>query len=387
MNNTDFQKLIRDGGGTKGAVGSNSTKSNKEIAREAVEAEFSNRRRKRRSHGADGYSDDSADENGDRHSRRRTTDLQPTQLRRKKELAGDSKYRDRAQERREGVVDTDLPPDLSTILVDRGHEIKKHNKLTLTSLEEEIVSPFPKDLDEVKALILSGSIVCKTNLGKDVLSYLERKFHDSIADAIVEVTPAGRVAQRTAFTFSIRAHPGDIKHAWDVPNEQTFASDLPSGCEMVSRLSGSLLGRINQALTREHVQQNQSTAQNSSNENNREKAIAEDMGTGSDEDIFENVGEYDPTADEDGAAKPTVVGPIFGIATVSKERISHKDTVSNLEHDLSLAGKLSGFTPTGGYDDDADMDYDMEAADRGDESDDSAKKKRKKRKNKETSDE
>ena len=255
MNNDAFRDLVRK---------RVEPKSTREIAREAVQAEF---RRKRRRGG------DSSDEDDSRYNKQKKHKERVQE----EEFNDDSTYRDRAKERRDGkqpLQEDDLPEDTTEDL---------DNVLREATRTNETVDKKHFAETKAEALVLldpksSTLLVPRTTMGKSFLSVLQSHY---FPDHSKEAAPS------STFSFTLRAHPGDIARAWEIPFERTAA---PVRRERCSPLTSSLLEQIGESFTRRQRRQEDET-----NKKNAPK-IKEAEEDESEDDIFGDAGDYDPTA-------------------------------------------------------------------------------------------
>jgi len=271
MDNEAFKDLVRGrAGGGGGGKKARKDKTTKEIAREAVEAEFrvGGKRRKRKR--ADGYDDDSDDSGGASSAGGAADDSAATKKRnwhrnqwedngddeeKEEDLDRSNKYRDRAKERREGGVvagssgreplrqeqqfDTMLLPtsvkglDRSIILKVQQHRQQEERQPALFLPQDE-----KQALDLLSAYSSSAGAAGSSSshlrpptsaLGKELVRYVQQTYGCSddasrIADASFGAsTSSGRAVQRSTLTFSLRADPRNWARSWEVPLEARTA--------------------------------------------------------------------------------------------------------------------------------------------------------------------
>lgn len=299
MNNGAFQRLVRDKAGIN--------KTSKEIAREAVEAEFKGGGNKRKRDAY--YSSDDGGGHSDTERRKSRRVGRPNETMTPKEpseldlLAG--KYRDRALERREGGKAYTTPVPTTKSAADQifddvveAFESGDRRKLTqIRVLEADYfaISRPPKTSDETLAWIASPITSPATALGKNMLEYL-RQQHLPSDPTTIAVTAAGRHVQRSELTFSVStADPRDQRRSWERPLEQTFASANADLAAKMTPCHDELLQQIQRCLDMHHK----------SEEAKRKAvdaqavvpaAIGRNTDDDDDEDIFERAGDYDGAA-------------------------------------------------------------------------------------------
>lgn len=277
MNNESFRKLLKSGS-ISGKAQSKDGKSSKEIAREAVEQEFRERRSKR-GRDEDYLSDDEEDDDDDdmdRESKNKSKKEEEKELaeeeakaaRAKEKKNKKIKYRDRAKERRDGRSDgfqdthgmaKNLDEDMSKFLggdeehthlvkgLDRtlaekvrrdemGNQADTHNEdLDLDQIMEEASA---KAKEKRKATIASSkrsvselTPIASTTLTSGMLSYLKRleesrktdkeSLNYSMTGNTASLT--GQSISRTTLTFSLDANVHDREKSWELPEEKTMS--------------------------------------------------------------------------------------------------------------------------------------------------------------------
>lgn len=293
-------------------------KSTKEIAREAVEEEFRTRKRKRRGGGGGGSSsEESGDSDNDDNEKEQKSlkDDQFIPLAVKKKAPKESKYRDRAKERREGKnVDYQALQAEQALLEGRvaaaasGDDSGQMDSVTMSKYlggdeehthlvkgldvalarkvkremvastrdgeqprKQEAVEPrvkdenekkkrirIVKDADEARAFLQRTTAASvSSELGRQVLTHLKRTHLPprKLSEVIVEKSPAGFAIERTSLTFSTRSDPRIKSRAWEVPLESMQAAtraDVDAERNGVISLDDTLIQQIKTAFS-EHA--------------------------------------------------------------------------------------------------------------------------------------
>lgn len=417
MNNDAFKQLVRE---------RSNPKSSKEIAREAVEDEFRQNRKKRKRRGGGGGSSDESESDGDNEKDRRKKNKQRQQKQDSKdadaEIGPDADlYRDRAKERREGNnadyqdsqrllsgmtaaakdgqdVDiehlskflggdeayTHLVKGLDVTLAKRSvnTDVSAHRQRTQET-EQTREPTLAKTAEEAMELIATD-IRIVSELGTGILDYLRNTYlPNREVPTPDEVTPEGLAVQRSTLTFSLKADPGEFVRSWEIPREQTYATSDDRAFTKASPLGTSLIDRIEKALAKRTLLAQRSIPLVKAAATHGRVEANVDNGD-SDDDIFGNVGDYDPVdanAKEGGIdtdPSPTESkGSIFG--TVAPTTILQSDGASSdldsqdgkgagsRERDLLPSGRLAGLSSTHdsnkGYGEDMDVDFDGTAED------------------------
>lgn len=264
MNNDAFQKMVRERAGGK---------STKEIAREAVEAEFQ-RKRKRGGRGGSrnqDYDSDSDDEGNNKHSRGKKNKVEssallirPQQVKGKANddsgNADDSTYRDRAKERREG---TTVKPETATSDDTEMDLIALSNKKGLDfSLLKNAKQELDKQEPDFSSLTISlptfaEALLALKDFRADPDSY--PTLHSGVSGYLVhlastfeQIRPpiesvvcgvAGRNLQRSRLAMSMEAYPSNHSRAWEAPREMSNPSATTDKRE-INFLDNSLLRSI-----------------------------------------------------------------------------------------------------------------------------------------------
>ena len=356
MNNEAFRKLLNSNtalGGSKEK--SSGGKSTKEIAREAVEEEFRQRKGKR-GREDDYLSDDDDDDDDDdqRHQDRKEKRQKEADDEKKAEEDAKEKetkkkklkkYRDRAKERRQGKTNCDYE-DFNGIASQLDEEMTKylggdeaHTHLvkgldrTLAEKvrrEEMQIREEPKeqeiDLDvvmeqaslakaraarkldaDVKTLKISDlQPKRKTPLTTGMLSYL-RKIEAKGQPIAATMSEAGTSIPRRTLQFSLDANIHDRQKAWEVPGERMISipqyeriraknSICTTPCTPLNR---RFIERIKTAFTSiinkkpKSMKDVNKEKKKPAKEDKQTKAL-ESTVVESDEDIFGGIGDYTP---------------------------------------------------------------------------------------------
>ena len=257
--------------------------------------------------------------------------------------------------------------------------------------KEEEINSFPNNKTEALDLLESSSFTPKTTLGREMLSFLRSVYLDpsSTREArAIEVTAAGSAVQRSTLTFSLRAYPGDLRRAWEIPAERTYATDHSPGLfDKASRLDEDLISKMKDALSkRSRLAKERAERHNAAKEAQQVQPQNEGEESGdSDDDIFGGVGDYDPTEAKDDEKEVRVgriekrvakSGGIFeGDKRGADEVASGPSTVLEQDEPTSSLPRLSS---TSGYMEDMDTDFTGRFQDDDSEEDSGKKKKRKK---------
>jgi hypothetical protein len=299
MNNKAFQKLVRDKAGIK---------TTKEIAREAVEAEFEEVKRKQQHCSSDDDSD-----NKRRKDRRRvvkeTKPKDPSELDRLAQT-----YRDRAKDRREGKEGDSFAEKKSAsdqIFDDVVQAFESGDRRKLKRIriaKDEDSSRLAETADQALAWIANPSTPPTTALGREVLDYLRRQYLPVAAHAALAVSAAGRNLQRSKLTFSWVADPRDRRRSWEHPLEEQTYAGTGDATAKATPCDDNLLREIKRCLekhrrVREEGALNEKQSNRPAVQPTREGSEAEDeqhavasSDNGEDDDIFGNVGDYDGAA-------------------------------------------------------------------------------------------
>eukprot|EP00977_Amphora_coffeiformis_P012463 scaffold3077_cov162-Amphora_coffeaeformis.AAC.22 len=379
------------------------------IARQAVEAEFRKKKKKR-------Y--DSSDDEGDAKGRNKkqkkiankTTDAKKSP----RPAIWDLNYRDRAKERREGreVMEQD-----DSIL--SSHKTKQAGELSLLDdvledegqgedqpvrgldrsmmekdddVKEEETSPYVSTRQEaLEWLATCHESTLQSSLGRELLPILQRQYLP--APAIEKPSFAGLAVQRSTLLFSTVGHPA-MSHPWHVPREEIAgASDINDG--MIPKLSAiqdaTLLERIQEVLERQkEAEENAAKAASTTTtttekpDTQQAKALVEE----SDEDIFQIDDDDDDEEDSNDNPK-SELPPAKERASKDPSEKSRRTFFFNPPPTETAAASDTGTSEAAGpptvparlerlseLDGDYDVDFDERVEDEG------AKKKKKKRKRK-----
>jgi hypothetical protein len=364
MNNEAFQKLVRERAGVK---------TSKEIAREAVEAEFKGRGGGKRRRPRDDYS---SDEDADRL--RRATDRK--QLRsveskddtKPSESQSSQKYRDRALERRQGnaanvgnndpqqpvLPEPRIASTAEAIFDDVVAALESGDRRKLiqlrksqTTADDTTSSRRPiATADEALAYIRRDAVArpasgnsSNTELGPAMLTYLRETYlppPPSPSSLASQVSAAGRNIQRSQFTFALTAaHPSNVARSWEYPREDAalFLDDNDNGWvpKATPCIDEGLLAEMQQRLDRKNMAPKTQHLPPKSVPAVTAPSLTEpspvaipsangdsDHDDDDDDDIFENMGDYDgksaiqamedqetPAATEPKTARPSIFAP------------------------------------------------------------------------------
>ena len=294
---------------------------------------------------------------------------------------------------------------------------------------DTIVSDTAPDMEQEESVIESASkamekirtwtpIDLKTSLGMDMLAFLKQQYlpQSNTSNHRLTVGPAGLALQRSSYTFSCRGHPGDVRNAWEVPDEdismdfqnlhgETGGGGGGGGDGVLS--DASLLLQIKQAFDRRMSRQSAAIPPTSSTgkipivntaDQHRvpvnmrtEKKEDEDS---SDDDIFADAGDYVPASVLDAPPSTGATSTTMGSSTFAgllPQRIDDEDD-QPAAPDFNIIAKIvqksrvqATTNNTGGdfsqyhgeYGED-DMDVDFAGQLEDDEEGDTNKKKKKK---------
>ena len=264
MDNEAFRALVQERA---------KVKSTKEIAREAVEEEFRSKRKKRKRGGGSSSEEESEDYDSDQEEPRKSQqDLLIPLAAQTKARSNESRYRDRAKERREGKnVDyeaqasllegvayaadgvemdqvtmskylggdeahTHLVKGLDVALARRikremDNELKETDLDTTNSLptndkaKKSIVAV--RNADEARALLQHIKTETVTSeLGRQMLNHMKTVHLPprDLSQLAVRKSPGGFAIQRSNLTFACFGDPRNRVRAWELPLESVQAS-------------------------------------------------------------------------------------------------------------------------------------------------------------------
>jgi hypothetical protein len=433
MNNEAFQKLVRDRAGVK---------TSKEIAREAVEAEFKGRgggggkrRRPRDDYSSDEDDTDRSRRATDRKQQPRSVESQDD-TKPSESQSSSQKYRDRALERRQGAAANEdvngphqLPPPEPRIVstaealfddvvaaVESGDRRKLVQLRKSQTADTTFSRPAIASVDEALAYIANPSLRAataqrpsgsgNTELGQAMLTYLRETYLPPPPPSSLStpVSAAGRNIQRSQYTFTMTAHPSHVARSWEYPREDAALSlDDNNGwvpkatpciderllAEMQQRLDRKNMMPTTKHLRAESVPEPSSLPIPSVNGDN-------DEDDDDDDDIFGNVGDYDGKSaiqamekETNAAAEPKTARPsIFAAASSSPHDVSMaQSTKRNVDAvSLDTARPEQGLTSLSSYannydDDGIGMDFggrDYDDEDEGSDKKSSSKTKKSK---------
>jgi hypothetical protein len=315
-----------------------SSKSTKEIAREAVESEYKQKKKR------DSSDDEEVKPKKQRHNKLTSNDeLTAEKLAKDEELA--RKYRDRAKERREGnapyeqsvsIDEEDELEQARALGLDKKQLLRERNETT----KSNNVKKFPKN--KIQAEKLLATLQAKSQLGKELHAFFCKQ------PAPVATTSAGRVVQRSSLTFILQPINPRVVY---MPHEQTVggnmeiakASPLPD--DILRRLQQSIQRRIQISIVIKDNKQIKTAGTTSSDED--------------DNDIFENVdNDYDPMAPREMQVGETVVKP-FDEPSNNRTATTQQQPQQQLPSVLAAQSqRLVGFAKVDEDNDDMDADFD-----------------------------
>lgn len=332
--------IISELNSTKDLHRTASNMDSKQIARQIVEKEFLRNKRKKKKKNADDSS--SSDEEDNRRKRPLIT---PSQVKVKDVPAVDSKYRDRAQERREGTVLKE--EDVFDVDSDAEESISAPRSEQENPGECSAVSRF--ETTEQAQEYLQNNPSCSTTLGRAIISFWQSRWQ--------KVNPRSALSS-AVYTMTTATHPP----CWIIPSEKTYP--LKTSKDSGPFLSDDLLQRIHRACSKTNGQATNVIAMPKEG-NSKEDA------NDNDEDIFGDLGEYDEQEDTEQDAERT-------IRKGEKVVLFQEEVVTTVEPAVVVqpqSRRLEGFSPPM-----AEMDY-AEDDSSGDEKMKQKKKKRKRQRN------
>lgn len=352
MNNEGFRKLLRSGNLSAKKKGGKSTK---EIAREAVEAEYKERRRKRGRDDDYLSDDDYDDEDDDRNEKKnqKSTDDEQATAEEEVKVQNEKKkarYRNRARERREGKVNKDyqntnndiaksLDEEMTKYLggdEEHTHLVKGLDKTLAEKVRREEMQAKDADID-LDQVMEEASARAKTDrVGVDklpqnvsaiipnqtsslttgMLSYLKKleernnksESTFSLGSKKESISQSGQVLLRTSLKFTLDSNVKDRDRSWILPEERMISTDLfermqsrsnqysscctPLDTNLIAKINRAFnAARIREANTAKYVQAVEEKVKSSHQSTTANKHYSSDS---SDDDIFADVGEYMP---------------------------------------------------------------------------------------------
>jgi hypothetical protein len=353
MNNDAFRALVRERA---------KIKTTKEIAREAVEQEFE--KRKKRKHGGSS-SEESDGSDTDQEDEPRRDLLTPVVAQKKARQQNESKYRDRAKERREGKnVDYQAQASLLEGVTAKGTEESNMDRVTISKylggdeahthlvkgLDVTLVRKVKRELgketmdvdadslpgkvekkeefvqDKVQARLLLQRVNCRSissELGRQMLSHL-KNVHlplPPLSQLFIRTSPAGFAIQRSILTFSTLGDPRDRNRAWEVPLESTQAvshADVSAAREETNGatpVDAGLLQQMKRVLAPKN--QEEKTAACSAGETSVAKGKMQkhqghsetiNAEESDDDDIFDGIDDYVPPTQASASNRAVSVG-------------------------------------------------------------------------------
>jgi hypothetical protein len=429
MNNDDFRALLQQGG-----------KTTREIAREAVEREFQKRKRGRNAH--DGAS--SSDDDGGKH--KKTTRQKSHRLKETNDPSPETSdamnvmhtYRDRARERREGIITT-----LTSAIDDNDNEdhkimngasgVETKDTLPIITSSKEVEeypssSPLKNSVRTTLLDIPQSAADAKqrlvywenedpqgitTPLGRSILKFFSYQVYPTIKPTIkqpttifasTEATSVGVILQRTQY----KIHPANFRMVWTSPEEHISMASMSSDKTTIIHKGifsyPDLLQKIVQKMRPSNSIQDNNIQDNSTLGTQRDSNHRDPSYSGSkdsdDEDIFDDVGEYVPdysSTNNQETNQSTKEDPpsIFANLLPNQEneeegvdllkdsnQILHlvRQAVSRRHNSEMPKNSLSSYDGRYG-EDEMDVDFDGTLDFDSDHNDDKAKKKKKKIKN------
>ncbi|GAX16741.1 hypothetical protein FisN_21Hh186 [Fistulifera solaris] len=257
----------------------------KKRAREIVEKEF--RRNKRKNQHADDSSED--DERGSQ--RRKRPLITPTQVKIKDQNApvAESQYRDRAKERREGKLKRDDEDDIFDWKQERRKE-----PISVPSIEKEepveIITGRFQTREEAQEYLQSNPSV-STVLGRAIVRFWLTRWQKMNPNAPPKISSS-------VYTMTKETYPSLLV----MPSEKSYPSTTNRSA-MRPLLPEDLLQQIRRACKKEK-ERPQTTNEKAAVQNTATDAEEDD-----DEDIFDNLGDYDDNDEsEQDADAPTRKG-------------------------------------------------------------------------------
>jgi hypothetical protein len=306
MDNDAFRTLVRDRA---------KVKSTKEIAREAVEAEFKRGKKKRsRSGDSSGGSDNDNDNDNDerrKHKKggeRRGRDNDDEEND-DKDAATDSNYRDRAKERREGKIDaTTISKELEKFTSGSTPTPIVARKAAPAKKKERLVADAMPTLEEAKDCLHKFTRAASSRSEQRMSSGLSgfiRLLSNRFTSAPASTNPnpsshscaTAKAIQRSRLIMSVDGVANDYRRAWQVPKEITHPN--PNFDKYFRpRLDLELVMRIEKVVSAkkrlgiQSIKVNNSRPDNDNDNSNvsPSRTNADSTNSDEDEDIFGGVG-------------------------------------------------------------------------------------------------
>lgn len=357
MNNEGFRKLLQSGNLSAKKKGGKSTK---EIAREAVEAEYKERRRKRGRDDDYLSDDDYDDEDDDRNKKENQKSTEDEQAAAEEEVKVQNekkkaRYRDRARERREGKVNKDyedtndiaksLDEEMTKYLggdEEHTHLVKGLDKTLAEKVRREEMQAKNADIDLDQVMEEASARAKTDSVGVDKLpqnvsavipnqtsslttgmvSYLKKleernnKSLSTISSSSKKenISQSGQVLLRTSLKFTLDSNVKDRDRSWILPEERMISTDLfermqsrsnqysscctPLDRNLIAKIKSAFnAARIREANTAKYVQAIEEKVKSSHKATTANKHYSSDS---SDDDIFADVGEYVPPSKQSG---------------------------------------------------------------------------------------
>jgi len=378
MDNDAFRALVQERA---------KVKSTKEIARDAVEEEFRTRKKKRKRGGVSS-SEDESDNDSDQEEPRKQDLLVPVAAKKKARIE-DSKYRDRAKERREGKnidyaaqssllegVSAAADGEMDQVTMSQylgGDEAHTHLVKGLdVALARRVKREMDKETNETglepashssptaqvkKSLALvrnedEARILLQrtkpesvsSELGRQMLSHMKSRHLPSSRDLpelTVRRSPAGYAIQRSILTFATTGDPRDRSRAWELPLESMHAASKPDLDVSETKKNGAitldatLVTHILRAFSDIASTGRQDATGEATSKICDVRETEEEHEEKEDDDIFDDVDDYvPPTQPEKGSAvsesrAKATSGSIFAGLTAPKSP-QPPSTVSSL---------------------------------------------------------
>ena len=321
----------------------------KQKAREIVEKEF--RRNKRKNKNAD-YSTD--EEGEEANARRKRPLITPSQVKSKDDKVSDSRYRDRAQERREGTFKQNDEEGVFDWKEDRNTERKKPISVPLQEDVMECTEGRFETREQAQEFLQSNP-TSSTVLGRAMIRFWLTRWHKVNPNAPPKLSSS-------VYTMTTATHPP----LQIMPTEKTYPSSTTKSSRPL--LPDELLHQIKSACTHTKERRQTANARATSSEEPIKKHANEDE----DDDIFGDLGQYDEQEDIDEIA-PTRKGEKVILFEPEESEVA----LALILPVKAQSQRLEGFSPAM-----AEIDY----PDDGSSGDEKKQKKKKRKKQRSGSD-